>query len=67
MRDVSPNTLVQTGGIVSVATADLWVVLDVPEELLHQLEAKGELAINGLWQLLPQEVAKVALAAKSLD
>jgi hypothetical protein len=65
VRDVSPNTLVQQGGVVLAATADPWVVLDVPDEVLAQLEAKAELELHGLWQPLPQDVAAVALSANN--
>ena len=67
VRNVSPNTLVQQGGVVLAATADPWVVLDVPEDVRQQLEAKAQLELDGLWQPLSQEVAKVAIEGTHLD
>jgi hypothetical protein len=65
VRGMNPNTLVLPGGVVLAATADPGVVLDVPDAVLQQLEAKAELELEALWQPLPQDVAKVALESKA--
>ena len=62
---MNPNTLVLPGGVVLAATTDPGVVLDVPDGVLQQLEAKAELELEALWQPLPQDVAKVALESKA--
>ena len=53
------------GGAVLAATADPGIVLDVPTEVLQQLEGKAELEPQGLWQPLPEDVAKIALKSRS--
>ena len=60
VRGVNPQTLVLQGGMVLSATADPGVVLDIPEEVLQQLEAKGKLELEAIWQSLPQGVAQMA-------
>lgn len=65
VREVNPHALVLKGGVVLAATADPWIVLDVPVEVLQQLEGNAELELEGLWQPLPQDVAEVALENKS--
>jgi hypothetical protein len=67
VREFNPHALVLKGGVVLAATADPWIVLDVPVEVLQQLEGNAELELEGLWQPLPQDVAKVALESKSTE
>jgi hypothetical protein len=67
VREVNAHALVLKGGVVLAATADPWIVLDVPVEVLQQLEGNAELELEGLWQPLPQDVAKVALESKSTE
>jgi hypothetical protein len=59
VREVNPHTLVLKGGVVWAATADPGIVLDVPAEVLQQLESNAELELEGLWQPLPEDVAKI--------
>jgi hypothetical protein len=61
VRGVNPQTLVLQGGMVLSATADPGVVLDLPKEVLLQLEAKAELEMEAIWQPLPKGVAQMAL------
>lgn len=61
VRGVNPQTLVLQGGMVLSATADPGVVLDIPEEVLQQLEAEAELELAALWQPLSLELAEVLL------
>ena len=61
VRGVNPQTLVLQGGMVLSATADPGVVLDIPGEMLNQLEAKAELELEAIWQPLPLELAAVLL------
>ena len=63
-RGLNPSTLVLEGGVVLAATADPGIVLDVPDNVLQQLEAHSELELEAIWQTLPQDVAKVALESK---
>ena len=65
VRCVNPQTLVLQGGTVLSATADPGVVLDLPREVLQQLEAKAELELEALWQPLPADVAKLAMESKT--
>jgi hypothetical protein len=65
VRGVNPQTLVLQGGMVLSATADPGVVLDVPTEVLLQLESKAELELEALWQPLPADVAKLAMESKT--
>jgi hypothetical protein len=57
VRGVNPHTMVLPGGVVSAATADPGVVLDVPEEVLQQMETKAELDLKAIWQPLSLELA----------
>jgi hypothetical protein len=63
-RGLNPYTLVLEDGVVLAATADPGIVLNVPVNVLHQLEADAELELDALWQTLPQDVAKVVLESK---
>jgi hypothetical protein len=65
LRGVNPLTLALQGGRVLSATADPGVVLDIPMEVLLQLESKAELEMEALWQPLPADVAKLAIESKS--
>jgi hypothetical protein len=65
VRGVNPQTLVLQSGMVLSATADPGVVLDIPEEVLQQLEAKAELELEALWQPLPSDVAKLAMESQT--
>lgn len=65
VRGVTPQTLVLQGGMVLCATADPGVVLDLPTEVLQQLEAEAELELEALWQPLPADVAKLAMESKT--
>ena len=65
LRGVNPQTLVLQGGMVLSATADPGVVLDLPTEVLQQLEADAQLELEALWQPLPADVARLALEGKS--
>jgi len=57
VRGVNPHTMVLPGGVVSAATADPGVVLDIPMEVLQQLETKAELDLKAIWQPLSLELA----------
>jgi len=61
VRGVNPQTLVLQGGMVLSATADPGVVLDLPMEVLQQLEAKVELELEAIWQPLSLKIVKVLL------
>lgn len=61
VRGVNPQTLVLQGGMVLSATPDPGVVLDLPTEVLQQLEAKAVLELEALWQPLSLELAEVLL------
>ena len=65
VRGVNLQTLVLQSGMVLSATADPGVVLDLPTEVLQQLEAKAELELEALWQPLPADVAKLAMESKT--
>jgi hypothetical protein len=67
VRDANPHTMVLKGGIVLAATADPGVVLDLPHAVLQQLEAKAELELEAIWQLLPQDIAEAMLESKRKD
>lgn len=60
VRGVNLHTMVLPGGVVLAATADPGVVLDLPTEVLQQLEAKAELEMEAIWQPLPKGVAQIA-------
>ena len=62
VRGVNPLTMVLPGGVVLAATADPGVELDVAEEVLQQLEAEAEIELEAIWQRLPADVAKLAVA-----
>jgi hypothetical protein len=47
-RGLIPYTLVLEGGVVLAATADPGIVLNVPVDVLHQLEADAELELDAL-------------------
>lgn len=64
VRDANPHTLVLKGGMVLAATADPGVVLDLPNEVLKQLDPKAELELEAIWQLLPQDLAAAMLESK---
>jgi transposase-like protein len=66
VRDVNPHTLVLKGGMVLAATVDPGVVLEIPEVILKRLEAKAELELKALWQLLPLDVAEAMLESKKV-
>ena len=61
LRDTNPHTLALAGGVVLAATADPGIVLDVPDSVLQQLGALVQFEIDGMWQLLPQDVAQEML------
>jgi hypothetical protein len=65
VRGVNSYTMVLPGGVVLAAIADPGVVLDVPEEVLQQMEAEAELELEALWQPLPADVAKLAMESKT--
>jgi hypothetical protein len=65
VRGVTPQTLVLQGGMVLCATADPGVLLDLPKEVLLQLEAKAELELEAHWQPMPADVAKLAMESKT--
>jgi hypothetical protein len=64
VRGVNPQTLVLQGGMVLSATADPGVVLDLPADVLQQLEAKAELELEAIWQPLSQELSEVLLEGR---
>ncbi len=64
VRGVNPHTLVLKRGVVLAATADPGILLDFPAEVLQQLEGNAELELKGLWQPLPEDVAKAAIESK---
>ncbi len=65
MRSLNPETLLLEGGVLLAASADPGVVLDVPDEVLRQLEANAELEPKAFWQPLPHEVVQMALRERS--
>lgn len=65
VHEDNPHTPVLKGGVVLAATADPGIVLDVPAEVLQQLEGNAEMEVEGLWQPLPEDVAKIALESKT--
>lgn len=60
VRGVNPQTLVLQVGMVLSATADPGVVLDLPTEVLQELEGIAELEMEAIWQPLPKGVAQMA-------
>lgn len=46
MRSLNPDTLLLDEGVLLAATADPGVVLDVPDEVLQQLEANAQLELE---------------------
>jgi hypothetical protein len=67
VRSLNPDTLLLEGGVLLAATADPGVVLDVPDEVLQQLEVNAELELEAFWQPLPHEVVQMALRERNVQ
>lgn len=67
VRDANPHTLVLKGGMVLAATADPGVVLDLPNEVLQQLDAQAELELEAIWQPLSHDIAEAMFESKTID